>query len=160
MLRRAGDIQGNLDELHKTADDPLWLNARNAWIRALPPTTVGRIGEELARKVLGGRQTKNNTVGYDIDVEGWRVEVKLSTVINNDGRPILIWRQIRPSDPYTHICFIAVYPNKTRMFLVPREKIPTEVLKRQHGRDGSLDIFQIHARKIDALFPWMVDHEL
>ena len=54
MLKGAVDIQVKLDELHKTADDPLWLNARNAWIRALAPTTVGRIGEELALKVLGG----------------------------------------------------------------------------------------------------------
>ena len=160
MLKCAVDIQVKLDELHKTADDPLWLNARNAWIRALAPTTVGRIGEELALKVLGGNQTKNNTVGYDIELEDQRIEVKLSTVINNDGRPIFIWRQIRPADPYTDICFVAVYPNKTRMFLVPRERIPIEVLKPGHGRNGSLDIFQIHTRRIDDLFPWMVDHEL
>lgn len=154
------DIQSVLNDLRIDDDDPLWKNTRNAWIRSLAPTHVGKVGEDLALRVLGGTRTQNNTVGYDIELDGKRVEVKLSTVVMNDGRPILIWRQIRPSDPYTHICFVAVYPNKTRMFLVPREVIPSDVLKRQHGRGQSLDIFQIHTRRIDDLFPWMVAHEL
>ena len=160
MRKDATEIQSEFDNLRQIRDDLLWSNARNSWIRALAPTDVGKIGEELAVKILGGSKTKNNTAGYDLDVNGMRVEVKLSTVINNDGHSILIWRQIRPSDPYTHICFIAVYPNKVRMFLVPKEKIPLEVLKHQHGRGKELDIFQIHTRKIDELFSWMVDHEL
>jgi hypothetical protein len=154
------DIQGVLDTLRVSDDDPLWANARNAWIRSLAPTQVGKIGEALALRVLGGKPTQNNTVGYDIDLNGKRIEVKLSTVVMNDGRPILIWRQLRPSDPYTHICFVAVYPDHTRMFLVPREVIPSDVPKRQHGRAQSLEIFQIHARKINELFPWMVAHEI
>jgi hypothetical protein len=160
VLKQKVDIQGRLDELHKVADEAMWAGARNAWLRALPPTTVGKIGEALALKVLGGSATQNNTIGYDIDLDGKHIEVKLSTVVMNDGYPILIWRQIRPTDPYTHICFIAVYPNNTRMFLVPKEAIPQETLKHQHGRGKSLDLYQIHARKIDALFPWMVAHEL
>jgi hypothetical protein len=154
------DIQAKLDALHRVAEDTLWLNARNAWIRALAPSSVGKVGEALALAVLGGRPTKNNTIGYDIDLNGQRIEVKLSTIVMNDGYPILIWRQIRPTDPYTHICFIAVYPSNVRMFLVPREKIPPEVLKRQHGRGESFDLFQIHARRTDALFPWMVAYEI
>jgi len=154
------DVQLGLDDLQITVDDPLWVSAKNAWIRALAPTHVGKIGESLALKILGGKRTLNNTIGYDIDVDGKRVEVKLSTVVNNDGRPILIWRQIRPSDPYTHLCLIAVYPNNGRMFLVPREVIPPDAMRRQHGRNESLDIFQIHSRRIESLFPWMVAHEL
>lgn len=160
VLEQKIDIQGRLNELHRVADEAMWAGTKNAWVRALPPATVGKIGEALALKILGGTATKNNTIGYDIDLAGKRVEVKLSTVVMNDGYPILIWRQIRPADPYTHICFIAVYPNNARMFLVPKEAIPQEVLKHQHGRGKSLDVFQIHARKIDTLFPWMVAHEL
>ena len=154
------DIQARLNELHRVPEEAMWAGAPNAWVRALSPSAVGTIGEALALKVLGGTATKNNTIGYDIDLDGKRIEVKLSTVVMSNGYPILRWRQIRPNDPYTHICFIAVYPHKARMFLVPKEAIPNEVLKHQHGRGQSLDLFHIHARRIDTLFPWMVAHEV
>jgi len=102
-------IQGALDKLKQARLDPLWTNAPNARVRALAPNVVGRVGEELARLVLGGEAMTNNSSGYDLVVKGHRVEVKLATLGLHNGYPMLKWGPIRPADPHTHLCFIAVY---------------------------------------------------
>jgi hypothetical protein len=138
----------------------MWTGKANAWIRELAPGSVGKVGEDLVLELVGGARSPNNKSGYDISCGEMLIEVKLSTVVVMSGYPILVWRQIRPDDPYTHICFIAVYPEDVRAFLVPKEEIPSDVMKHQHGRDARHDIFQIHTRNVNDLFPWMVEHEI
>ncbi len=149
------------DSLREYADSGIWKNSRNEWIRHLAPSRIGKVGEMLAKQVLGGSITPNNSVGYDLTVGGMRIEVKLSSVVMNDGALILIWRQIRPSDPYTHLCLIAVYPDDVRMFLLHRDEVPSDVLIRSHGgAKGGIDLFQIHTRKVDNLPDWLTKHEV
>lgn len=152
--------QEAFSKLAASRADPMWVGKLNAWIRQLAPAQIGDVGENLALSVLGGSRAPNNKIGYDIKSGEMLIEVKLSTVLVMSGHPILVWRQIRPTDPCTHIFFIAVYPEDVRLFLVPKSEIPADCLKHQHGRDGSLDIFQIHSRKIHDLFPWMVRNEI
>lgn len=154
-------IQDVFDSLAEDAIDIYWANSRNLWIRQLAPSRIGKVGEALAQRVLGGVITANNTVGYDLDSYGKKIEVKLSSVVINDGAPILIWRQIRPSDPYTHLCLVAVYPDNVRLFLVPREDIPSAALVRSHGgAKGGIDLFQIHTRRINDLPDWLLKNEV
>ncbi|MGE3595785.1 MAG: hypothetical protein AB7N70_09555 [Dehalococcoidia bacterium] len=157
MSRKAQDAFARLSV---SQSDPMWLGQPNAWIRDLAPARIGIVGEELALSVIGGVKAPNNRSGYDIKHEEKLIEVKLSSIIKMNGYPILVWRQIRPNDPYTHLCFIAVYPDDVRIFLVPKTEIPTDCMKHQHGREGSLEIFQIHTRKVHELFPWMVRNEI
>lgn len=160
MSDKVHSPQNILDTLKEGVDDPLWNNAKNAWLRSLGSGKVGNIGEKIALQLIGGEKAPNNKSGYDIKKDENLIEVKLSSVTLMNGYPILSWKQIRPSDPYTHILFIAIYPNNTRVFLVPRGKIPADVYKYQHGREKTIEIFQIHTRRIDDLFPWMVNHEI
>ncbi|HWS22971.1 MAG TPA: hypothetical protein VN226_00880 [Anaerolineales bacterium] len=154
--------QESFSKLSRTRIDPMWSGKPNEWIRSLPPARIGIIGEDLALSILGGIKAKNNSVGYDLNSEGRLIEVKLSTVVlmNSGKSPTLCWRQIRPSDPYTHIFFVAVYPSDARVFLVPRGEIPVENLVYQHGRGKSIEIFQISTVKLSELFPWMVRYEI
>ena len=152
--------QEAFSKLASSKVDPMWIGKPNAWIRELAPAHIGIVGEDLALSVIGGTKAPNNKSGYDINYGEMLIEVKLSTVIVANGYPILVWRQIRPTDSYTHICFVAVYPEDVRIFLVSKGDIPSECLKHQHGRGESLEIFQIHARKIHDLFPWMVRNEI
>lgn len=138
----------------------MWTGKQNAWIRLLSPRSVGAVGESLAQAILGGTVSPNNRLGYDLEVDGKLVEVKLATMTVSDGYPAFFWHQIRPKDPYTHICFVAVYPDRVRMFLVPRTEIPADCLKHSHGRDSSIDIFSIVTRRVDDLFPWMTRNEI
>lgn len=154
-------IQDAFDSLSESAIDGLWASSRNLWIRQISPSRIGKVGEMLAQKVLGGTITANNTIGYDLDSSGKKIEVKLSSVVINDGAPILIWRQIRPTDPYTHLCLIAVYPNDVRLFLVPRDDIPSTALVRSHGgAKGGINLFQIHTRRIYDLPEWLSKNEV
>jgi hypothetical protein len=152
--------QEAFSKLSASKADPMWVGKSNAWIRELAPAHIGVVGEDLALSVIGGSKAPNNKSGYDIKHDDMLIEVKLSSMIMMNGYPILVWRQIRPADPYTHICFIAVYPEDVRVFLVPKSEISKDCLKHQHGRGARLDIFQIHARKIHELFPWMVRNEI
>lgn len=155
-------VQEAFGRLSFEKTDPMWLGKQNAWIRGLAPVHIGAVGEQLALSVLGGEQSPNNRSGFDIQRNEEKIEVKLSTVVlMSSGRsPTLCWRQIRPTDPYTHICFIAVYPEDVRMFLVPKEDIPRTALIKQHGRGEGFEIFQISTSQIDSLFPWMLRHEI
>lgn len=101
----------------------------------------------------------NNRVGYDIDIGEQRIEVKAGCVSIMNGRPILKWNNVRPSDPYTHILFIAFYPDDARMFLVPRDLIPPAALKAQFtGANGH--IFQVHTRNVYDPPSWMAVCEI
>ena len=148
-------------KLSRVRHDPMWMGMPNEWIRLLPPASIGIVGEDLAYAMLGGIRAKNNSVGYDLNSDGKLIEVKLSTVVlmNSGKSKTLCWRQIRPIDPYTHIFFIAVYPDDIRTFLVPRDEIPDESLVYQHGRGKSIEIFQISTTNLADLFHWMVKHE-
>jgi hypothetical protein len=153
-------IQGLLDNLKQENIDSQWANSRNEWIKILPPVTKGKIGEKIALRLLDAKQAIDNKQGYDVYTTDMRVEVKLACSGTMGGYSAIMWRQIRPNDPYTHIFFIAVYPHKIRAFLVPKDSIPSSALLHQHGRGKTLDIYCITTRKVDRLFDWMIKYEL
>lgn len=153
-------IQSELDKLRVEALDPDWDGALNQWVRLLGPSKTGEIGELLAQAVLGGRRMTNNRAGYDLVSGDKKIEVKLSSLIRQGGVPVFVWRQIRLTDPYTHLCFIAVYPGKARIFLVPKEVIPTSAMTKNHGRGDTVELYQIKTSKVDELFDWMTQCEI
>jgi len=154
------DAQALLECLRESAGDPDWAGSRNEWVKSLASGKKGKVGENLVSAVLGAAPAKNNKAGYDLALDGMRIEVKLACTGKKNGYPYIQWPQIRPEDPYTHIAFVAVYPDKTRVFLVPKEDIPEEAMLHMHGRDKSLGIFCITTRKLDELFDWMTKHEI
>lgn len=154
------NIQDVLDHLRQEASDSQWANSRNEWVKILPPGTKGKIGEKMALRLLDAKQTIDNGQGYDVYTNDMKIEVKLACSGTMGGFPAIMWRQIRPKDPYTHIFFIAVYPHGVRAFLVPRSSIPDNALLHQHGRGKSLDIYCITTRKVNELFDWMIKYEV
>ncbi|MFH1218154.1 MAG: hypothetical protein V1706_16800 [Pseudomonadota bacterium] len=153
-------IQRKFESLKEKLSDPMWADSENAWIKTLGPTKLGMIGKQLAVEILGGNKVKNSESGYDIESQKKCIQVKLATVSLANGYPLISWKQICPRDSFTHICFIGIYPNNVRMFLVPKKDIPTKALSNMHKRTKNSEIFQIHCRQVDELFPWMVQHEI
>lgn len=141
--------------------DPRWLGSENEWVTLLTNAEKGRLGEDLAIAVLGGNRTRKNSVGYDIDHNSKRIEVKTCAMrVTPDGYPLFNWMQIRDQDPYTHLCLIAIFPNSIRMFLVPRDAVPSDAKRRSHGKQGEQSkMFEIPTRKIENL-GWLMQYEV
>ena len=157
------------EALTKTYSDPvksIWDGATNEWVRNLKPGNFGRMTEQLALSCIGGALSKNSTIGYDIDAGGKKIEVKASSMSISNGYPILSWKAIRPTDHYDYIFFIAIYPEDTRVFLVPRCDIPRKALSpmntdRSKGANRSKTLtYQIHVRKVHDVPHWMAKNEL
>ena len=150
-----------LDSLKRERPTDIWLNATNNWVRLLSSGGIGRLTEDLVAIILGGIKTQNSLVGYDIDVSDKKIEVKAATVSISNRYPLLSWKGIRPNDPYTHICFVAIYPEDTRIFLVPKDDIPTKSLSPMNvPRKGMQVNYQIHIRKINNLPEWLINYEI
>ncbi len=64
-----------------------------------------------------------------------KIEVETST-LSFTGSNVWTWNQVRPNDPCSHLCFVAIYPDKVRVFNVPKDNIPKDVLWPQHGIGG------------------------
>jgi hypothetical protein len=146
-----------LDEL-RVSDELIethWVSAKNGWVRALPNKKVGRVGELLAQRLLGGTLHTDNSTGYDLECGSMKIEVKTST-LSFTGSNVWTWNQVRPNDPYSHLCFVAIYPDKVRVFNVPKSDIPQAVLWPQHGigGDGGTTT-QIKWGQRDSFPPWM-----
>lgn len=155
-------LQSALENL-KVADGLLeahWATAPNGWIRALPNKKVGYVGERLIYRMLGGKHHTDNSTGFDIESGEMKVEVKTSTLSFTKSN-VWTWNQVRPNDPYTHLCFVAIYPDRVRAFNVPKDMIPREVLWRQHGigGDGGTTT-QIKWNQRDSFPDWMTPYEI
>jgi hypothetical protein len=153
--------QNLLSTLFIENSDDLWAGKPNEWLRKLQRAGAGKVGEQLAQKVIGGKLLPNSKFGYDLEFEDKKIEVKMATLSITNDKKIFAWMAIRPSDPYTHICFIAVYPEDVRLFLVPREKIPIETFPRSNSTsERKVDMFQLFTRKTNTLLPWMTPYEI
>lgn len=139
----------------------LWRGSANEWVTLLGNSEKGRLGEDLAIEALGGARTSRNSKGYDIDFNGMRIEVKTCAMrITPDGYPLFNWMQIRDQDPYTHLCLIAILPESVRMFLIPRDAVPSDAKRRSHGKQGEQSrMFEIPTRKIENLV-WLMQYEV
>lgn len=114
----------------------IWENSKYKWIYALPTTVKGKVGEKISSQFFKQKKynvSKHNKPDWDLNIEKMRVEVKLS-MLNKTG--YFKFLQIRPKDDYTHVCFIAIEPFESNIFLIPKNKI--KGLKPQHsGERGS-----------------------
>jgi hypothetical protein len=114
----------------------IWKNSKYEWIYNLPTTVKGKVGELICSEFF--KQKNHKVIKYkkpdwDLNVDSMRVEVKLS-MLNTTG--LFKFLQIRPNDDYTHICFLAIEPNESNIFLIPKKSI--KGLKPQHsGSRGS-----------------------
>lgn len=155
-------LQSELDLL-KDADGLIqahWVDAKNGWIRMLPNKNVGLVGEKLIHQVFGGTHHTDNSTGYDIEFGLMKIEVKTSTRSFAKGN-VWTWNQVRPNDPYTHLCLVAVYPDNVRAFNVPKDQIPEDVLWKQHGIGGDGGITtQIKWNQPDNFPDWMTAYEI
>lgn len=152
-------LQETLDSI-KYTKKTIWDDAPNGWVRTLGPGDLGRVTEHFAELVLGGKRNVNNKEGYDLICAEKKVEVKAASLCISGGRPIFYWKAIRPTDPYTHIFFIAIYPDNIRGFLVPRENIPESALSRMSAKGSTNNNYQIATRNTNMLLPWMLSHEV
>jgi hypothetical protein len=132
-----------------------WVNSKFEWTKALNNTEAGKVGERLAMSLLGGALMPR-TVTYDLVTDaGHSVEVKLCRQRFGSNTQ-WSWKQIRRSAYFTHLCLIAIEPNRARMFVIPRSRIPETAYSNMHGTQGTQAVCQIAV----TTFPsWMTRYE-
>jgi hypothetical protein len=151
------EIQTTLAAFRTSEFDDLWAGKPNAWVRDLSAIRSSELGERLVLKVLGGSRPQGSENGYKVVQGDKYIEVRLATAGEMNGLPAIAWRNIRPAASFTHIAFIAVFPEDARMFLVPKSELPVDSLGVVKGSPGT---YQLITRRVKELYPWMVRHEM
>jgi len=86
-----------------------------------------------------------NFTEFGNNADSKRIEVKLS-MLNKTG--LFKFLQIRPKDDYTDIALLAVTPEESNLYLIPKDLL--KGLKPQHsGARGAKDTFYLGIRPID-----------
>lgn len=134
MAAVASSIRG--DYVREGVIDP-WLNSPFAWIKALPPGSKGRVGEQL---VAGWCAAKDFDVVRSPDsdadriIAGKRMEVKLSMLWEAG---IFKFQQIRDQNYDYGIC-LGLSPFNAACWVVPKALL-MERLPSQHGGSRGVD---------------------
>ena len=151
-------LQEELAKLHTTpaSNDAMWYRKANSWTRDLSAREHHEIAIQLASRVLGAKRTPQGSE-YALSRDGERIVVKLASVGTSAGRPFISWQSIQLADDFTHVCFVALYPDDVRIFLVPRADICLENLSLKRGSDSN---YQLATRNTLGLFVWMTRHEV
>ena len=151
-------LQEELAKLHTTTatNDSMWHQKPNSWTRDLSARERHEVAIRLASRVLGSKRTAQGSE-YALSRENERITVKLASVGASGGKPFISWQSIQLADNFTHVCFIALYPEDVRIFLVPRAGIEIENLSLKRGSESN---YQLATKNIHGLFAWMVKHEL
>lgn len=150
-------LQDILDAFKHLPSDDLWRDAPNHWVRQLSPVSRATLAKNVVVSIFGGDSIQAVNAGYKVISEERRIEVKLSTISVSGGRQSLMWQRINMLAPFTHLCFLAIYPSTSRMFLVPKSEIDLSSLSLLKGQSG---VYQLFASDVDGLFGWMLRHEV
>lgn len=107
------------------------------WIRNLPPAAKGAFFEQVVKDLCEWLylETGPRGAGYDLTVSEARVEVKGSTLWDDD---LYRFQQIRPQG-YDHVVMIGVSPSdEMHVWVVPHAVITEHVIgsSGQHGGRG------------------------
>ena len=151
-------LQEELTKLYAEpiSSDDLWHRKPNSWTRELSARERNEVAIEIATRALGAKRTRPGTE-YAVLRDGQRIAVKVASIGTSNGKPLIVWQSIQMGDIFTHICFIALYPDDVRLFLVPRADIDVENLSLKRGSESS---YQLATRNIHNLFGWMTKHEV
>jgi hypothetical protein len=137
LAARSAALRGDYAE-----DEMAWLDSPFAWIKTRPSRQVGAIGEQL---VAGWCAAKGLDVARSPDsnadriIEGYRVEIKFSTLWKNGSYK---FQQLRDQDYQLAIC-LGLSPFDAHCWILPKELIldgwgKAPGLASQHGgRAGS-----------------------
>jgi hypothetical protein len=150
-------IQSSLEALKSSEFDVLWAGKPNAWVRELSSSRLSVLAERLVLRLIGGERPEGSENGFKVIHGEKYIEIKIATVGEMNGLPAIAWHTIRPDNPFTHLCFIAIYPDNARMFVVPKNEILQDALGVVKGSPGT---FQLITRRVTQLYPWMVRNEV
>jgi len=149
------DLIGELNSNFHGED--IWEYAPNKWVKNLSNSMKGELGSDLYLKNYGGNKVPVNSLGYDLEHDGMKIESKLSTR-SYRGNNCYNWQQIRPTDSYTHLWLVAVDLDSVRTFLVPRDDVRD--LWKQHGiGKESTNSYHIKTSPREPIKPWMLAFE-
>lgn len=132
---RLAEISANLERTYVNTGEDLWHGSPFAWIRTRPSRQVGAIGEALVSewaKAEGFKVQRSPNSDADRVVNGWRIEIKMSTLWT-DTR-IYKFQQIRDQDYDFCFCF-GLSPQSAHSWLIPKEALLENRpgLVHQHG---------------------------
>lgn len=138
-------------------DDP-WIGSPFAWILHQPSRSRGAIGERL---VAGWSATKGLDVVRSPDsqadriVEGWRVEIKFSTLWKSGG---FKFQQIREQN-YEYCFCLGVSPFDANAWLLPKALLREHVIGHmgQHTGAAGTDTAWL-GFQASSPYPWMSSH--
>jgi len=135
-------------------NDP-WSGSPFRWVLSQPSRTKGAIGEKLVSGWAAMNDfdvSRSDDSDADRIIDGWRVEVKLSTLWRNGGYK---FQQIR-DQRYDYCLCLGIAPFDAQAWLLPKALLLEHVIGRmgQHtgrtGRDTAWLGFPA-----DEPFPWM-----
>lgn len=99
-----------------------------------------KITKDFLKNKLGLTITKPTSTDHDTVANGVKIEIKGSSGwVDNDGNITHFrWQQIRPSQDYDAIIFLAMYPDGIKFYYASKKDIIKNVAKNQHG-GGKVD---------------------
>lgn len=129
-------ISGSLAGDYVRDEDDPWIGSPFAWILEQPSRSRGAIGEKL---VAGWCASKDFDVARSPDsqadriIEGWRVEVKFSTLWKSGG---FKFQQIREQD-YEYCLCLGVSPFDAQAWLLPKAVLREHVIGHMGQHTGA-----------------------
>lgn len=143
------------------APGPRWQNARYLWMKTVPPSNRGKVGEQLFARLVADAGAEVAGGGgrgaYDRLVDGVRVEVKLSTLYDLRQQPAdepsyYQWLQLRPGAAFDVVAFLAVDPDRVRVWVTDHHTALTHA-RGHHGGADATDTAKLAVNE-DAIPAW------
>ncbi len=153
------EIYKNLPE---ESNDP-YINSPFYRVKIQSSKKKGSIFEKTTKDFLenslGLTITKPESTDHDTIANGIKIEIKGSTGwIDNNGKITHFrWQQIRPSQDYDAIIFLAMYPDHIKFFYASKKDIIDNIDSKKFNQHGGNTV-DSGTRSIDGFpedFPWM-----
>jgi len=112
------------------------------------------LGCDVPRDRNGNNKKPYSSSDFDLFIDGFRVEVKMSTAWDNTLNKFT-WQQLRNQD-YQRVIFVGINPNHLDMWWCTKEELRSFIFGRdkyrQHaGKNGGQELYWIHTSGGDTV---------
>lgn len=113
------------DKLPSAVSRTPWTGQPNEFAAALTMQQRGDLGEHFVADLLGAKVMPSNRPGHDVLLEanGWKIEVKTACENFDGNNREWNWAQLRHDDRHTHVCLVAISPDRVRVALLLRDEV-------------------------------------
>lgn len=118
-----------------------WQGQPNEFVFDLSIQQLGDLGEHLVAHLLGGVVEQSNRPAYDVHLKSrdWKIEVKTAREHFGGKNRKWNWSQLRKDDQHTHVCLVAISPNRVRIALLTRVQSLVLPGRYKQGKTGEYE---------------------